>query len=166
MQLSATCHLSTSSFVLFFINCTVLFVDSNEKCMNGCCGYIVPFLFDGEVYSVFPRCLGSLGWRNLILQTSILILTGIMQFSRFPMLPNLLALLLLPSRYALWKIWCFLFPMSMSYIPVQLSRFTKIFLRFVQPGYMLYDRVLRPAEVGVTVAVNNEADPEAWGVDL
>lgn len=34
---------------------------------------------------------------------------------------------------------------------------------FVQPGYMLYDRVLRPAEVGVTEALNSEADqaPEA-----
>jgi len=35
----------------------------------------------------------------------------------------------------------------------------------VQPGYMLYDRVLRPAEVGVTEALNNESNqnPEAWG---
>jgi len=28
---------------------------------------------------------------------------------------------------------------------------------FLQAGYMLYDRVLRPAEVGVTQEVDNEA---------
>lgn len=63
------------------------------------------------------------------------------------------------------------FPMTMSrsYVSIQLSSFTKVHsLCFIQPGYMLYDRVLRPAEVGVTVVANNVSDqsPEAWGVDL
>lgn len=32
----------------------------------------------------------------------------------------------------------------------------QVFILLLQPGYMLYERVLRPAEVGVTQAAEND----------
>lgn len=50
---------------------------------------------------------------------------------------------------------CPLLYIWLSFVPQRLSRAIFVLL---QPGYMLHDRILRPAEVGVTRAVENEAD--------